>query len=232
VLNESNGRVVFDLDVTAETRPGYLAMMRVGPLFVENRYTDWHKYWPHATLRNVWQLAHHVDPLRLRMEWLNNERNREKYANDPLAPETYRADYLFATVMFTAPLGWFEVSNLPESYFAEAAPLIAVWKTHREAMYSGTILPIGNAPDGVAWTGFASVSADGKTAYLLIFREASASAEGSITVPLLREAAAPVAATLLAGTGEATLHPGGNLVVTIPEARRFLFAQVQLPDGE
>ena len=32
--------IVFDLDVTADVRPGYFGMMHAGPLFVENRYTD------------------------------------------------------------------------------------------------------------------------------------------------------------------------------------------------
>ena len=85
-LTESQGQIVFDLDVTAETRPAYFGLPTVGPIFVENRYTDWHKYWPHHTLRNLWQLAHYVDPLRLRMEFLNNTRNADKYAGDPLAP--------------------------------------------------------------------------------------------------------------------------------------------------
>jgi alpha-galactosidase len=46
VLEGSEGKVVFDTDVTAETRQGYFGMMGTGPLFVENRYTDWHRYWP------------------------------------------------------------------------------------------------------------------------------------------------------------------------------------------
>ncbi len=44
VLKKSEGKVVFDLDVTAEIRPGYFGAMNVGPLFVENRYTDRHSY--------------------------------------------------------------------------------------------------------------------------------------------------------------------------------------------
>ena len=44
VLKGSSNRVVFDLDVTAERRPGYFGLPEIGPVFVENRYTDWHKY--------------------------------------------------------------------------------------------------------------------------------------------------------------------------------------------
>ena len=90
VLSKSGGRVVIDLDVTAETRPGYFGAMSVGPIFVENRYTDFHSYWPHQTLRNLWELAQYVDPLRLRMEFLNNTRNTNLYADDRLLPPPIR----------------------------------------------------------------------------------------------------------------------------------------------
>ena len=125
VLAESQGKVTFDLDVTAEIRPGYFGAMRVGPLFVENRYTDWHSYWPHQTLRNLWKLAQYVDPLRLRIEFLNNSRNQANYPDDPLAPGRYSPAYLFAITMIANPLGWFEISNLPASYFEQIPPLVA-----------------------------------------------------------------------------------------------------------
>jgi alpha-galactosidase len=229
VQTESAGRVVFDLDVTAEVRPGYFGMMNVGPLFVENRYTDWHRYWPHFTLRNLWKLAHYVDPLRLRLEWLNHERNTEQYENDPFAPIVYRPDYLFATVMLSSPLGWFEVSNLPETYFTDAAPLIATWKQHRDAIFSGNILPIGSAPDGVSWTGFVSVAQDGKSAYLLMFREASARIDWSGPVPsLLANFTEPVVQfERLGGDGTADLYTD-SLLVQIPDANRFFFGRITL----
>ena len=170
VLRETSGRVVFDLDVTAETRPGYFGMMEVGPVFVENRYTDWHRYWPHQTLRNLWKLAHYVDPARLRMEFLNPSRNADLYRGDPLAPGQYRADALFATVMLASPLGWFEVSGLPPGVTAQAEPLVRTWRLHRDALHSGIVHPIGQAPDGMAWTGFISVESDGRHAHAVVFR--------------------------------------------------------------
>lgn len=56
--------------------------------------------------------------------------------------------------MFANPLGWFETSNLPAAYFAELAPLVKRWKLERPHLFSGAIVPIGDAPDGVSWTGF------------------------------------------------------------------------------
>lgn len=223
VRRESGGRVSFDLDITAERRFGYFGLIEPGRLFVENRYTDWHTYWPHQTLRAAWQLSHWVDPLRLRLEWLNNARNEDKYRGDPLAPARWRPDALFATVMFCSPLGWFENQNLPESYFREAAPLIAAWKRHREAIFSGTILPIGEAPDGAAWTGFVSVNPARTGGYALLFREASRSASADIEMPLLPRRDFKV--EVLGGEGTARLE-NGVLHANIPHPLRFLWARL------
>ena len=225
IKTESGGAVTFDLDITAEHRFGYFGLIEPGPLFVENRYTDFHRYWPHHTLRVAWQLAHWVDPLRLRLEWLNNARNLEKYEGDPLAPSLYKSDALFASVMMCAPLGWFEIQHLPESYFTEAAPLIAKWKTEREKMQRGTILPVGEAPDGVAWTGFVSISADRKSGYALLFRELNDESNFELRVPLLEKISAFV--EVLSGEGSATLE-AGKLAVNIPEKLHYLWLRFKI----
>lgn len=225
VLEGSDGKVVFDLDVTAEIRPGYFGMMHVGPLFVENRYTDFRRYWPHQTLRNVWKLSRWVDPMRLRMEFLNSARNTDKYEGDPLAPQCYASDYLFATVMMTNPLGWFEVSNLSDDYVAKVAALAGVWKTHRAEMARGRVHPIGDAPDGTAWTGFASVNEKRDAGYLLIFRELSDRTSWRLELPMFSTDSFNV--DVLAGEGSASLSDG-VLAVDIPNAQRYLFARVSL----
>ena len=216
VLQGSNGRVAFDLDVTAETRPGYFGMPDVGPIFVENRYTDFHGYFPHQTLRNLWQLAAYVDPQRLRMEVLNNARNPKLYDGDPLAPSAYQPDHLFATVMFANPLGWFEMSNLPPAYAASMSKLVATWKQHREALFQSTILPIGEAPDGTNWTGFSTF---GKANYLLLFRGVGAPETWSTELK-------GKSATILAGTGAVKLN-GGSATITIPKAPGFVWAEIR-----
>jgi len=223
VLTESDGRVVFDYDVTAERRSGYFGMMHVGPLFVENRYTDWHRYWPHQTLRNIWKLAHYVDPVRLRMELLNHSRNEALYAGDPLAPREFTPAYMFAVTMFTSPLGWFEVANLPECYFEQIAPLAKVRKAHLDAIFAGAIVPIGEAPDGTAWTGFVSGVSGGRSGYLLIFRELNDRPEWS---QRLQTPAGAYRVETLAGEGGAALADG-VLTVRIPRAKSFLLARFE-----
>ena len=224
VLQGSGGRVAFDLDVTAEVRPGYWGMMHVGPLFVENRYTDFHRYWPHQTLRNLWKLSHYVDPVRLRMEFLNQARNTDRYVGDPLAPACYRPDYLFATVMMANPLGWFEVSNLPPAYFETVAPLTQVWRAHRERLLGGRIFPIGETPDGTSWTGFATVDEDERGGYLLIFRELNARASWRTELPMFGDGRCRVEP--LAGEGAVRLYDRA-LEVKIGRAQAFLFARVE-----
>lgn len=224
VARDSRGAVTFDLDITAEQRFGYFGLMESGPLFVENRYTDWGRYYPHHTLRVLWQLAHWVDPIRLRLEWLNVARNVDKYpVSDPLAPAHWSPDALFATVMMAAPLGWFEVQNLPANYFEKAAPLIQIWKKHREALANGTLLPIGHAPDGAAWTGFVSLNAERSGGYALVFRELNRAAEWTFSVPLLEKRAGNL--EILGGQGAARWKDG-MLSVEIPESLGFVWMKL------
>lgn len=224
VLEETEGRVVFDADATAGLRPGYFGNVRVGPVFLENRYTDWGNYWPHRTLRNLWTLSSYVDPVRLRMEFLNQKRNEKMYEGDPLAPVAYPPDTLFATVMFASPLGWFETSNLPENYFEVIPPLVAAWKEERQAIFSGHIIPIGEAPDGYAWTGFSSTSKDRKSARLVIFREMNEEGSWTTKVPLFDAADAEV--TVLGGKGS-VVYQNGELSVTIPETLQYVFVRLE-----
>jgi alpha-galactosidase len=223
VLKETDGRVVFDADATAGIRPGYYGTVQVGPIFLENRYTDWKRYWPHHTLRNLWTLSSYVDPVRLRMEFLNQVRNAEKYGADPLAPAHYPPDTLFASVMFSSPLGWFETSNLPDNYFKTIPTLVNAWKKEREAIFSGHIIPIGKTPDGYAWTGFSSTSKDRKSARIVVFRELNQKETWSTNIPLLDSKTVKV--TVLGGKGSASLKDG-KLSVEIPETLQYLFLKV------
>jgi len=219
VLDGSAGTVVFDLDVTAEIRPGYFGMMQPGPLFVENRYTDWGRYWPHATLRNLWQLSHWIDPTRLRIELLNHTRNSDKYTDDPLAPAKYRPAYLFATTMIANPLGWFEVSSLPAEYVSEVADLARIWRQHRDHLHTGRIRPIGDAPSGASWTGFISEHND--EAFILVFRERTADEQWHVPLPAhLRHA------EVLAGSAEIGSDRDG-VAVRIADQLDFAFIRVR-----
>lgn len=218
--SETRGNVIVDLDVTAGNRLGYWGNIPAGNIFVENRYTDWHNYWPHQTLRNLWQLSHYIDPLRLRVEFLNSERNTGLYAEDPLAPAAYSPACLFAITMFASPLAWFETTGLSPQYIASVKPVIDRWKLERESIYRGLTVPIGAAPDGIAWTGFASVNNGG--GYLLVFRERNTQSTWAVPSGLFSASVRPV---ILSGKG--SIHrTGAGLQVSIPDSLGYLFIKL------
>jgi alpha-galactosidase len=222
IVSESEGRIACDLDVTGwdSRRPGYLGALEIGPIFVENRYTDWHGYWPHFTLRNLWHLSHWIDPRRLRTEFLNNERNREKYGDDPLAPALYPPATLFAITIFSNPLGWFENTGLSNAYRTEVSSLVNCWRANRDKLFAGDIHPIGDAPDGVTWTGFCSVPAERGEGYAVVFNEKSQCSESTILLPCSYSKA-----TVLHGEGSARVD-GKNLSVSIPKQFGYLFVKL------
>ncbi len=220
----SNGEIAIDLDITAQIRPGYYGAIEAGPLFVENRYSDWHNYWPHQTLRTLWKLCPWVDPARLRMELLNNSRNSDKYEGDPLAPQLYPPATLFAIAMFANPLGWFEISNLPASYFESLPSLVAVWKRIRKELFSGALMQLGEAPDGFSWTGLLSLGEGSSQGYAILFRERSANTKAAFKLPGGLQAKS-FSWELLAGKGLAEAH-GDSLLVEIPEELGFALVKL------
>ena len=221
VIEESDGKIAIDMDITAQSRLGYFGSPFTGPLYVENRYTDWTNYYPHRTLRNFWLLSQYTDPVCLRMEFLNNERNWQKYGTDPLAPAKYRPAYLFASVMFASPLAFFENSGLSDDYVASVKPLIKVWKENRKDIYSGSIMAIGDQPSGKSWTGFISVSPDKSKVYILVFREINMLDKW--TSVLDADLAGAYKIRKLYGNGDVALN-GKVLNAIIPQQKDFIFA--------
>jgi hypothetical protein len=169
VMQLTNRQAVFNLDVTAGRRNGYHYFNEYGNIFLENRYTDWGNYYPHWTLRNLWQLSKYVPPQNLQIEFLNNARNVDKYpADDRFAPSKVTLDYEVAITLMAQPLAWMEATGLPEKAF-ETAALIKKYRQLQTDIHRGQIFPIGDEPSGTSWTGFQSVS--GNDGYLLIIRE-------------------------------------------------------------
>ncbi|MBQ8578462.1 MAG: alpha-galactosidase [Clostridia bacterium] len=152
LMMESEGRIVFQMDCTALSRLGYLYEKELGTLFVENRYSDWGNYYPHNTLRNLWQLSHYIPAQKMLFEVLNLTRNPDKYENDILAPAGYDIDYVFASVMASNPLIWCEMQHLPETDVRRLHELSVVYRQYREDFVE--VIPVGECPDGFSLTGF------------------------------------------------------------------------------
>ncbi|MCF8379840.1 MAG: alpha-galactosidase [Bacteroidales bacterium] len=170
IIKGSDGNIVINLDVTGVApRPGYHYFNEYGNIFLENRYTDWGNYYPHWTLRNLWMLSSYIPPENIQIEFLNKWRNSDMYLDDdPLAPNNIPFNYQFATTMAAQPLAWFEGSNLPEEAF-DISSMIKAYKVHMAEFHKGIILPIGDEPSGLGWTGFQSISEN--EGYFLIYRE-------------------------------------------------------------
>ncbi|MCB0629179.1 MAG: alpha-galactosidase [Saprospiraceae bacterium] len=169
VTSATDGQVRFNVDVTAGRRGGYFFLTEYGNIFLENRYTDFANYYPHLTLRNLWQLSAYVPPELLQIELLNKWRNADRYGKDALAPEQYSFAYLFAVASMAQPLVWLELMNLPEAAFG-ISPMVARYRNIMGALHEGAIFPIGDMPGGKSWTGFQSIL-NAREGYFLIFRE-------------------------------------------------------------
>lgn len=168
VLEETDQKVVFNLDATAGRRGGFHMFTEYGNIFLENRYTDWQNYYPYWTLRNLWKLSKYVPAEKLQIEFLNKWRNTEKYGKDIFAPANYSFEYLFAITMAGQPLAWFEGSGLPEEALT-INKVISKYKKIQHDFHQGVILPIGEEPSGKSWTGFQSLHQD--RGYFIVYRE-------------------------------------------------------------
>lgn len=167
----TDGDIRFNLDVTAEDRFGYLYQVQYGTLFVENRYTDFTNYFPHNTFKNLWNLSSVIPARRLQMELLNVRRNAEKYKNMPLSPNMYNMDYVFATVMPSNPLVWMEMTGLDEADAECLAGITEVYKPYASELFSSRVIPIGNAPNGMTFSGY--FCRGESQSHLLLFREST-----------------------------------------------------------
>lgn len=221
IRQDSQGQIVINLDATADNRTGYHYFTEYGNIFLENRYTDFGRYYPHWTLRNLWMLSRYVPPERLQIEFLNTWRNAEKYHdNDPLAPQQIPFGYAFAVTMMAQPLAWFEGSNLPEEAF-DIAPVVKAYRQHQTRIHSGTILPLGAEPDGTAWTGFQSLVSE-EEGYLVVYREFNPNDWADM--PLFDLAGKRIHCQHLCGQGgdfAATVGATGKLRFSLPVPHSF-----------
>ena len=104
--------------------------------------------------------------------------NPEFYAQKPWCPpQTYPQDYWAAIAMFANPLLWFAPSTVKPEDRAGIRAVMEIHKTHRDAIFAGEIHPVGQEPDGKAFTGLLSHNAETGKAYLILYREAGAEAE-------------------------------------------------------
>jgi len=220
VMMVTNDQAVFNLDVTAGKRYGYHYFNEYGNIFLENRYTDFGSYYPYWTLRNLWMLSRYVPAQNLQIEFLNNFRNKDKYAKDDLlAPSTVSFEYEFALTMMAQPLAWMEASGLPKEAF-NIAPVIKKYVAMQSKVHAGQIFPIGEEPTGSSWTGFQSVQGD--EGYLLVIRERNEEANHALQTWLPAGKKVKMQAQL--GQGKSTIaevDKDGRVTFSLPAANNY-----------
>lgn len=216
VRRESEGAVDFNFDITAQIRWGYFYQKQHGKLFLENRYTDWGNYFPHDTLRNLWEISRYVPAQRMQIEVLNPRRNKDRYENDPFAPDMYSMDYLFGIAMVSNPLLWMEMSSLEEKDANDLQTIISCYKQYRPKLQKAMISPIGQKPSGMSVTGFeAELEQEG---FLLLFRERTE--QNTFVYTKANQA------KVLYGDAQVESVDEG-ICVTIPNQRSFVLIQYQ-----
>lgn len=207
IYTETNAAASVNYDITASKRGGFLLHREFGTLFVENRYTDWHNYFPHFTLKTIWSLCKYVPPRRMQLELLNPDRNRGNYDGDILAPANYSMDYLYAVTAFANPLIWMEMQNLSPEKQAALKAAIELFKPYDKIFFDSDITPLGEMPDGLSHTGL--LARHGDEAYALLFRELSPEDSHTFEVGELENA------RLLFGGGE-------NASVSVDNGRLYV----------
>ena len=215
--------VTVQMDVTRDSRLNYLCGRQYGTVFVENRYTKSGNFFPYGCLKNLWMISKYVPASRFQFELVNPDHNKDCYREgDPFAPANYGMDYLFASVMLSNPLFWMEMQFLSEERRAELAPVMAVWKEHREALATMDVCPIGEKPNGRSLTGF--VVSDGEEAkYLLLFREVTDRSSAFISAPVKA-----AAAEILSANGEVSVEIlDGAVRVEFKEPRSYAFVRIK-----
>ncbi len=225
LTNRTKGDMRFNLDVTAEDRFGYMYMSQFGTLFVENRYTDFPNYFPHNTFKNVWNLAHVIPTRRLQMELLNTRRNTDKYEGVLFAPNTYSPDYLFATVMVANPLFWMEMTHLHDEDVETLAKISNIYKNYKKELFESRVIPIGEMPNGMTFSGYACKNLKDKSYNLILFREATN--EDTYTFKLPDNIDGKTQEIIYQNAPAEITVNGNNITVKFSEQRSFVWVKIK-----
>ncbi len=158
-------------DVTEKSpRYGYYWAREFGCCWLANRKQEKPEstvYKPGPMLRDVWLLAKYVNLNKIQIPVQNIDKVDKKTS------DAYRYNHPYSVAIALAGIPcFFQTTN---EYSPEARdqirPLVALWKEHREEMFSSLVFPIGELPTPTGWCGFQFYKPGRTTGYLLIFRE-------------------------------------------------------------
>ena len=122
---------------------------------------------PYQVLRQHWLMAKYFPANKLQVMLQNPKRTRRDVSDAYL----HSHGYCFAMGLPFVPEFFQSAQFLDEEGRKELKALIALYKRHRDAIFTSYAFPIGDEPDNASWSGFQMVAPDLKQGYLLVFRE-------------------------------------------------------------
>lgn len=123
---------------------------------------------PYQVLRQHWMMTKYFNSNKLQVQMQNPKRSNAERSDAP----QYSHSYSFAMGLPFVPCFFQSGQYLDAQGRDELKKLIALYKLHREKMFTSYTFPIGDKPDNGGWSGFQMVSEHlKKDNYLLLFRE-------------------------------------------------------------
>ena len=168
---ESNKKIFFNLDVTANMRGGYFKFLNYGNLFLENRYVNRYDisytiaYHPELTLRYIWRLAKYVrlQSIQCEVPYSGDFALKNSAESDKIYPDAYPLEFWLAVLM------WFAPSTVKKEDRKIIARMNELHKKYREDIFAGCIMPIGDEPGSESLSGLVS-EIDGEAKFIALYR--------------------------------------------------------------
>jgi len=163
------GKVRINWDATEiAPRMGYFFGREFGNIYLENRkpfVPEKVVYVPYLVLRDAWQVAKFTNINKFQVTLQNLDLINKETSDAHLHNFPYCAMISF----MGSPIFFQQVQFLSAQAITQLKKIIAVYKKHREQMYSCYVYPVGEKPDNSSWTGFQFVNGD--HGYIVVFRE-------------------------------------------------------------
>lgn len=122
---------------------------------------------PFQVLRQHWLMAKYFPANKLQVLLQNPKRTRQDLSD----ARQHSHGYCFAMGLPFVPQFFQLAQYLDAEGRQELKDLIALYKQHREDIFTSLTFPVGDKPDNASWAGFQMVSTQRPGGHLLLFRE-------------------------------------------------------------
>lgn len=223
-IQQTGHRVRVNWDLTEiMPRYGYFFAREYGCVYLENRKPFAPistVYRPHTVLRDLWQVSRYLNLHRFQCSIQNVDRVDHRRSD----AHQHSHAYSVAIALMGIPLFFQETKLYTSQARNEIAPLLDIYKQHREHMYRGIVHPIGAKPDNASWTGFQCHLPEENVGYLTIFRErCNPDAEQDITLGWLKGGTIELTDLRNQTTNREAVGADGRVLFRIDSAPDFLF---------